>query len=104
MPTAEGFIKATSSGTKLVTTFIIDDIEYSYAGSVNSSLQGFVSSHATLTYSSLGQLTTTRDYEGKVGTSTVRLALANGPIIEGPLDIPIAPASTVSGNAVWTQN
>lgn len=104
MPTAPGFVKATSSGTKFVASFIIDDILYNYAGSVNPSVQNFSCNNATLTYTSLGQLTTTRTYEGKIGTSTIKLTLANGPVIEGPLDMPIAPASTVSGNAVWTQN
>lgn len=104
MPTATGFIRSAASGTKFTASFTIDDILYTYAGSLTPSVQSFESNNATLDYSSVGALTATRAFDGKVGSKTVTLSVANGPKITGDLDMPISPASTVSGNGSWTQN
>lgn len=102
MPTANGFIKSTSSGTKFTASFVINNLQYSYAGSLSPSLQPFACQTAVLTYTTIGELTTTRSYEGIVGTKKVKIEIANGPTIEGTLDDEIDPSSTIGGNAVWT--
>ena len=104
MPTASGFIRSAASGTKFTASFNIDDILYTFAGSLTPSVQSFDCNNATLEYSSVAALTATRAFDGKFGTKDVRVSVANGPKITGPLDMPISPASTVSGNGSWTQN
>jgi hypothetical protein len=100
MSTARGFIRSTSS-TKFTATFLIDDIQYTYTGTIANSVQTFSSTNATLTYSSTEQLTSLRAFSGKVGTQDVTFTAANGPKISGPLDMPISPASNVSGSGTW---
>ncbi|THH21463.1 hypothetical protein EW146_g106 [Bondarzewia mesenterica] len=104
MPTATGFIKTVSPGTKFTASFTIDDLLYTFAGSLSPSVQNFESNQVTLEYNSIGQLTTRRPFEGKIGKDDFNLTLGNGPKISGTLDTPIDPASTVSGSATWTQN
>ncbi|THH21464.1 hypothetical protein EW146_g107 [Bondarzewia mesenterica] len=104
MHTASGFIRSASSGTKFTASFTIDDLLYTFAGSLSPSVQSFESNNATLEYNSVGQLTTTRTFEGKIGTKAINISLGNGPKIEGPLDMPISPASTIDGSGTWTQN
>ena len=104
MPTASGFIKTAASGSKFTASFVIDDILYSYAGDISPSVQDFNCTNAILTYTSVSQLTTSRPYTGKIGINDVTLTTNNGPTITGPLDMPIAPASTVSGTGTWHQN
>ncbi|KAL2213186.1 hypothetical protein CC79DRAFT_1327054 [Sarocladium strictum] len=104
MPSASGFIKGIAGGSKFTATFLIDDIQYHFSGHLSPAVQQFQSNEATLEYTSLGQLVSTRDFEGKVGTQDVIFNAANGPKISGPLNMPISPASRVSGTGVWSQN
>ncbi|KAM3480916.1 hypothetical protein MY8738_004767 [Beauveria namnaoensis] len=104
MSTASGFIKGVAGGNKFTSTFVIDDIQYHFSGSFNPSVQEFTSNEATLKYENLGQLTAQRAFDGKIGTETISLTVKNGPTIEGPLNLPIHPASRVAGNGHWTQN
>ncbi|KAJ3549544.1 hypothetical protein NM208_g452 [Fusarium decemcellulare] len=105
MPSAPGFIKGIAGGNKFTSTFIIDDIQYHYSGSFNPAVQEFVSNAATLEYTSVAALTTTRDFEGKVGTQDVVIDIQPGGVkITGKLDLPISPASRVSGTGTWNQN
>ncbi|KAM3429601.1 hypothetical protein MY4824_008177 [Beauveria thailandica] len=104
MPTANGFIKGVAGGNKFTSTFLIDDIQYHFSGNFNPAVQEFSSNEATLTYTTVGQLTTHRDFDGKVGTETISLSIKNGPTIDGPLVLPINPASRVSGSGTWAQN
>ncbi|KAK1701661.1 uncharacterized protein BDZ83DRAFT_595960 [Colletotrichum acutatum] len=99
-----GFIKAIAGGNKFTSTFIIDDIQYHFSGSFNPAVQDFTSNAATLEYESLGSLTSNRDFDGKVGTQTVTLEVANGPKLTGNLQLPTNPASRVSGTGTWSQN
>lgn len=103
MPSAQGFVKG-FAGNKFIATFVIDDIQYHFSGSLNPAVQDFQSNEATLEYSSQGQLVSTRDFDGKVGTQDLTLNAANGPKISGPLNMPISPASRVSGSGTWSQN
>ncbi|VUC37266.1 unnamed protein product [Clonostachys rosea] len=104
MPSAPGFIKGIAGGNKFTSTFIIDDIQYHFSGSFDPAVQEFTSNEATLEYSSASQLTTKRDFDGKVGTQDVTITIANGPTIKGPLNLPINPASRISGSGTWAQN
>ncbi|KAF9457789.1 hypothetical protein BDZ94DRAFT_939035 [Collybia nuda] len=103
MPSASGNI-ISQNGKKFIATFLIDEIQYSFAGSLDPSVQSFNCSNATLTYGSVGDLTTTRAYEGQVGVTKVTFTVANGAKLEGPLNLQISPASTVAGNGTWTSN
>ncbi|EJD41451.1 hypothetical protein AURDEDRAFT_115507 [Auricularia subglabra TFB-10046 SS5] len=103
MPSVTGFIKSVS-GTKFVAVFLIDGLNYNFPGNFNPSVQTFESDNATLTYDNTNELTSTREFEGQIGTTSVKITLANGPTIEGTLNMPISPASTVSGTGVWTEN
>lgn len=108
MPTATGFIRTAGSGTKFSASFTIDDLLYSFAGSFTPSVPDFVSNSAMLEYNSVGELTATRTFNGRIGTNTITLSVAPGNPgrvkITGDLDMPITPASTASGNGSWTQN
>ncbi|KAG8361638.1 hypothetical protein FVEN_g1069 [Fusarium venenatum] len=104
MPSAQGFIKSVAGGNKFASVFIIDDIQYHFQGQFNPAVQDFQSNDATLEYDSPDQLTTYRDLEGKVGTQDVSINLSNGARIRGNLDMPLSPASRVSGSGIWTQN
>lgn len=104
MPSARGFIKGIAGGNKFTSTFIIDDIQYHFSGSFSPAVQEFVSNSATLEYESLGSLTSNRDFDGKIGTQSVTLEVVDGPKITGNLELPISPASRVSGTGVWNQN
>ncbi|KAF8154464.1 hypothetical protein B0H34DRAFT_716572 [Crassisporium funariophilum] len=103
MPSAEGFIKSTAGG-RFACTFLIDDLMYNFSGSFASSVPAFTSNTATLAYTTLNQLVSTRSFDGRVGPNNIKLTLANGPVIDGVLDMPISPGSTVSGSGVWTGN
>ncbi|TRX89636.1 hypothetical protein FHL15_009545 [Xylaria flabelliformis] len=104
MPTASGFIRGVAGGNKFTSTFVIEDIQYHFSGGFDPSVPPFTCDQATLLYTDLGQLTTTRDFEGKIGTDTVSFTIGNGPTITGRLDMPINPASRVSGSGTWAQN
>ncbi|KAM0229744.1 hypothetical protein ACHAPO_009818 [Fusarium lateritium] len=104
MPSAQGFIKSVAGGNKFMSVFIIDDTQYHFSGQFNPAVQQFESHSATLEYDSLDQLTSYRDLDGKVGTQDVSINLANGARISGNLNIPLSPASRVSGSGIWAQN
>lgn len=104
MPSAPGFIKGIAGGNKFTATFIIDDIQYHFSGSFDPAVQEFQSNEATLEYSSASQLTTKRDFDGKVGTQDVTITIANGSTIKGPLNLPFNPAFRISGSGTWAQN
>lgn len=105
MPSATRLIKGTAGSNKFTSTFIIDDIQYHYSGSFNPAVQEFVCNAATLEYPSVAALTTTRDFSGKVGTQDITIDIQPGGVkITGKLELPISPASRVSGTGTWNQN
>ncbi|KAI1157493.1 hypothetical protein F5B18DRAFT_644874 [Nemania serpens] len=104
MPSASGFIKSVGGGSKFTATFLIDDIQYHFSGNFNPTVQDFTANEASLEYVNLGQLTTLRTIEGKVGTEDISISIKNGPKISGPLNMPINPASRISGTGTWAQN
>ena len=103
MPTAKGTV-ASLNGSKFVATFIIDEIQYIYAGNVDPNPGPFKVNNAVLTYTETSDLTTTRSYTGQVGISKIKFTLRNSVTITG--DLPdnnqVDPASTVSGSGTWT--
>ncbi|KXH44291.1 hypothetical protein CSIM01_08071 [Colletotrichum simmondsii] len=104
MPSAAGFIKGIAGGNVFTSTFIIDDIQYHFSGRFNPAVQEFVSNSATLEYESLESLTRQRDFSGKVGTQSIDLHVADGLKITGNLELPMSPATRVSGTGTWNQN
>ncbi|KAI0103620.1 hypothetical protein F4814DRAFT_432099 [Daldinia grandis] len=104
MPSANGFIKSVAGGSKFSATFVIDEVQYHYSGNFNPSVQAFESNEAVLEYGYEGQLTTQRQLEGKVGTQDIDIIIKNGPTIKGLLNMPINPATRVSGTGTWAQN
>jgi hypothetical protein len=104
MPVAQGFIRSVGGGSKFTSTFIVDDIQYHFSGNINPPVQEFSSFNARLEYTSPAQLTTQRPFDGKIGSTDTLFQVQNGPAISGPLDMPIHPASRVSGSGVWAQN
>ena len=102
--TANGWIKSAHSGTKFVAAFTIHEILYNFTGDLSPSVPDFSANVATLKYDNVGELTTTREFSGQVGITHIILNIVNSPVISGTLDLPISPASTVSGSGTWTQN
>lgn len=77
---------------------------YNASGTFKSSVPEFESYTATVKYNDVGDLTSTRSFAGRVGQDDLVLTFDNGPVISGRLNMPIDPATTVSGSAVWTEN
>jgi hypothetical protein len=103
MPTAQGYVKS-KSGTRVIGNFIIDDFGYTFSGNVNPAVQPFESDNALLTYNSVGQLVASRSWNGQVGPDKVKLHIANGPSIEGQLEMPVSSARAVEGSVTWIHN
>ncbi|KAI3536399.1 hypothetical protein CTAM01_02606 [Colletotrichum tamarilloi] len=104
MPSARGYIKGVAGGSKFTSTFLIDDVQYHFSGTISPAVPDFTSNEATLEYESLGSLTSNRDFDGTVGTQSITLEVANGTKLTGQFDRPISPASSVSGTGTWSQN
>ncbi|KAH9479064.1 hypothetical protein JR316_0007641 [Psilocybe cubensis] len=103
--TAQGRVTGTS-GTRFTATFVLPDtgMQVNFLGNFSSSIQTFNCSNATLTYTDNNQITATRQFDGQLGTNNLKLTLMNGPVIEGVLDMPISPPSSVAGSGVWAIN
>ena len=101
--TAKGNI-VSQNGSKFVATFIINEIQYIYAGSIDPNPGKFNVSKASLAYDSTDDLTGTHSYTGQVGITQVKFNIKNGPVASGPLpdDGQVDPASTISGSGTWT--
>ncbi|KAH7099313.1 hypothetical protein BKA62DRAFT_641211 [Auriculariales sp. MPI-PUGE-AT-0066] len=104
MPTAHGFVRSVADGAKFTSTFIIDDIQFHYSGNLNPPVQDFSCFNATIMYTDVVQLTAQHPFDGKVGPMDIEFRLANGPEIKGPLDVPMHPATRISGLGVWAQS
>ncbi|KAF5646024.1 hypothetical protein F52700_1973 [Fusarium sp. NRRL 52700] len=103
MSSAHGFITSEGSG-KFTATFNVDDNVYIFSGNVNPPTQPFKSDSATLEYNSEGSLEGSQQFTGVIGMrNEVSFTFSDGTIIKGPLDIPISPASQVSGTGMWSQ-
>ncbi|KAF9535055.1 hypothetical protein CPB83DRAFT_879284 [Crepidotus variabilis] len=105
MPTADGYIKTTSTGSKFIAVFAIDGVSYTFTGPLGGSSQPWTCNNASATCRNLRKdLTSSRTFEGHVGPEKVRFQLENGIKITGTLDMPIHPPNSVSGTGSWTFN
>jgi hypothetical protein len=102
MSTAKGFVTSTSHST-FIATFLVNDLQYIYAGNISPSVQSFACNNAILTYTSAEDLVASRGWSGKIGMENVTMNIVNGPSITGPLDMPISPASVANGSGIWNQ-
>ncbi|KAG5744619.1 hypothetical protein H9Q69_011808 [Fusarium xylarioides] len=103
MSSAQGLIKSSQPG-KFAATFNIDGNLYLFSGNVNPPTQPFESSAATLEYNSVEDLAGSQQFTGIIGSrEEVSFTFNDGTAIKGPLDIPVSPASQVSGTGVWAQ-
>jgi hypothetical protein len=101
MPTIRGTFNIASPGPVFSSRFHIDEIGYSFNGSFGGLSIDSCKGVVTLTYDTTEQLTSSRDYQGVVGKMSMKMTLANGVEIAGPLDNPIMVANTVTGNGRW---
>ncbi|KAF8912237.1 hypothetical protein CPB84DRAFT_1761737 [Gymnopilus junonius] len=99
---ATGWLRATA-GSRFTGRFMVNDAQYLIAGSLASSVPTFKSSAATLSYEREGNLTGTKALDGTIGQENILLKFSDGIQIEGKLDSPIYPASSVCGAAFFTQ-
>lgn len=99
---ATGWLRATS-GARFMGRFMVNDAQYLVAGSLASSVPTFKSSAAILSYGTEGHLTGTKTLDGTIGQENVLLKFSDGIQIEGKLDSPIYPGSSVCGAAFFTQ-
>ncbi|KAI0199329.1 hypothetical protein F4808DRAFT_214716 [Astrocystis sublimbata] len=103
MPSVPGSIKSVDDN-KFTATFVIDDIEYHFRGSFSPNVQEFTASNSTLEYDDVGNLTSSRQWNGKIGENDIAITIVNGPKIKGNLGSPISPATLVSGSGSWSQS
>ncbi|KAG7427965.1 hypothetical protein Forpi1262_v010760 [Fusarium oxysporum f. sp. raphani] len=104
MSSAQGFITSIQPG-RFTATFNIDDSVYVFSGDVNPPTQPFQSNSATLEYNSVESLGGFQQFNGIIGSGNeVSFTFSDGTAIKGPLDIPVNPASQVSGTGSWSLN
>ena len=106
---ARGFVKLwkEAGNSKLQAQFTLaDGSPRHFLGHFNPAVEEFECHDATLTYSNLEALTASHKFHGKLGTTTIFIALegADGPIFEGQLVRPLSPASRVVGFGSWFEN
>ncbi|KAF5330946.1 hypothetical protein D9619_005176 [Psilocybe cf. subviscida] len=102
--TGTGFIRSSTSGARFLGNFSVNDQSYTLAGSFASSVPPFRSSTATLRFDTAESLSGTKELDGVIGSARIKLSIGDNIVIEGQLDIPIHPASSVVGAAFFTQS
>lgn len=100
---SNGWIKSDSS-KNLVANFTVGDLAYNFSGVLVGEMQQFTVTKATLQYTDVGQLTSTRTYKGEIGKTALKLTFDSGLTITGQLDLPIHSVSRVTGSGFWVQN
>jgi hypothetical protein len=101
---ARGFLRSTC-GTKFTGSFTTtNNAQYIVAGNFSSSVPAFKSHAATLTYHNEESLSGTKVIEGTIGCDAINLKFSDGNQIDGVLDTPICPASSVCGTGLLTQS
>ncbi|KAF5227930.1 hypothetical protein FAUST_11448 [Fusarium austroamericanum] len=103
MPTATGTL-VRNSATKMILTFIVDDVQFTFVGNMNPAMPPFNANQVTLTYNSVDELSSNASFDGQIGPNNFKLNLSNGVTAKGDLDFPLSPASIVSGSGTWMQN
>ena len=74
---------------------------YNFSRDVGSNVPVNSCNNARLTYEDKGDLTARRFFWGTVGDN-ITITIENGVTINGKLDMPIHPPSSVGGSGIWT--
>jgi hypothetical protein len=85
-------------------SFYINHMLYTFSGGFETALGDYVCKNATLTYTNISELVSSRDLTGTVGKADITLILSNGPTISGPLDNAISTSDLVKGRGIWMQS
>ncbi|KAF8895133.1 hypothetical protein BD779DRAFT_703332 [Infundibulicybe gibba] len=102
MPTALGTLVTTSS-TKFVAEFTINDKKYTLDGSFSPPMSTFRSNLVTLTYTTLGELIGSPGFTGEVGVDGIYLQLSTPKVtIVGDLTASISSKITIAGTGSWS--
>ncbi|EKJ70477.1 hypothetical protein FPSE_09338 [Fusarium pseudograminearum CS3096] len=101
MPTTSGTVSSFDGGNKITATFVVDGVQCTFNGSFDPPVGDFNSYDAKLDYSDIRQLTTQREFRGKVSSQNLIIDTNNGPKITSHSDKPISPVSQFSGRGSW---
>jgi hypothetical protein len=101
MSSAVGSFKVAGPGTTFWANFVIDEVTHSFQGSFGGTSVEPCDAMVTITYDTLEQLTSSCDFSGVIGKTTIKITLDNGVVIAGTLNNPISIANTVTGTGRW---
>jgi len=99
MPTARGFVKC--DGNRITGTFSVDNDPRHLSVDVEPPNELFECSNATITYSTVDQLTGSCTWSGTVNQTNLRLRLGGGVSIAGSLDTRRHTSILVRGTGTW---
>ena len=87
MPRAEGIVESTS-GVRFIASFVVGGSLYNFFGIRGINVPEFrcQCNTATLIYSDISDLTSTRSFTGTIGPHGLESGFANGPTIAGKLE------------------
>jgi hypothetical protein len=100
MVTVDGTITH-AAADRLLATFFVDGILYSFNASVNPDTMPFPTNSAQLTYDDVEDLTHAHAVHGRIGTGDFSLNFDNGPKIEGTFSPGVDRAVAINGNGAW---
>ncbi|CEI70837.1 unnamed protein product [Fusarium venenatum] len=101
MPTTSGTVSSFDGGNKITATFVVDGVQCTFNGRFDPPVGDFNSYDAKLDYSDIKQLTTQREFSGKVSSQNLVIDTNNGAKITSHSDTPISPVSRFSGSGSW---
>jgi len=99
MPTARGFVKC--DGNRITGTFHVDNDPRHLSFDVEPPNELFECTNATLTYSTVDQLTGFCTWSGTINQTNLRLRLGGGVSIAGSLDTRRPTSVLVRGTGTW---
>lgn len=101
MPSAYGNVHTMNSGGKFNAVFLIDDVEHGFHANIYPT-KGNFHGGATMEYSDKGQLSGSRDVDGKLTSSGSSFTVSNGPKITSTAVSIDGTTIKVSGPGVWS--
>ncbi|KAK3823865.1 MAG: hypothetical protein JOS17DRAFT_752431 [Linnemannia elongata] len=101
MSAVAGTFRVASPGSTFTSTFVINEIAYSFTGSFGGTSVEPCNGVVMLTYAKLEDLTSSRNFNGVIGKTSAKLILTNNVEISGSLDNPIMVANSVTGTGRW---
>ncbi|KAK3827040.1 MAG: hypothetical protein J3R72DRAFT_266557 [Linnemannia gamsii] len=101
MPTSAGRFRVTSPGASFSSSFVIDQITYSFQGIFSGVAIQSCEGVMLLTFADVDDLTSTQLFSGVIGRTTAKITMANGVEISGSLNNPIPIGNTVAGSGRW---